>query len=161
MCSSFSYMGNISCALRYYWLQRGWRVFPSSEILFEVSGCCGHVVWHFGFLRPLLCACDPLFFTLTVTPSFKIFRGRPGLPVRKSSWHISKRIFPYRHSPSVSRVMSSVWSTSSASVLIAFSKRDRSFLPQLSSQMNRLALSMRTIVHPEDSSAGTFLLTFV
>jgi len=34
-------------------------------------------------------------------------------------------------------------------------------VPQLSSQMKRLALSIRTIVHPEDSSGGVFLLTFV
>jgi hypothetical protein len=33
-----------------------------------------------------------LRFTLTVTPFFNVFLGRPGLPVSKSSWHISKII---------------------------------------------------------------------
>lgn len=53
-------------------------------------------------------------------------------------------------SPSVIKLRSCVLLMSFSITLMAFRKRLRFFLPQLNSQINRLARSISTIVHPED-----------
>ncbi len=96
-----------------------------------------------------------------LTPCFKVVFGRPGFPVRTSSTQRSKRRLPYRRSPSVTRRTSPVCSMMSQRVSIACWNRLCSRFPQSHSHKKRLARSCKAIVHPNDSSGGTFLPPFV
>ena len=132
--------------------------------IFNILRC----LWMFGkrtlifwTFSPSLLRLRTLILNSYFYSFFQRFLGLPRLSILTSSLQISKRRLPYRRSPSVTNVVSSVFSITLQRVSIAFLNSFLSFLPHSMNHIKRLALSMRTIVHPQESSGGTFFLTFV
>ena len=117
------------------------------NILYGIGMLSTWCLVFFAFRTPFV-GLATLIFEPNPNSFRECFFGRPRCPVRTTSLQSSKRMFAYRRSPSVISVTSSVWPMIFNSRFTARLKRFRSRIPQSCSHINRVALSINTIVQP-------------